>query len=428
MLGIVISNYNKGNETLRCLRSVFNSQGLGEYKIFIVDNASTDDSYKIIFDAVMESRRDITLTRCEHDLGSGGGLNLGIRQALDSGCGYVCCLGEEVTVEPDTLATMLEYMHSNPGTGMTGGKVYHKHMPHYIQQYGISVDFKHFRASSLYADTYDDDTVPNIVYCDAIGACGMMVSKRAIDAAGLIPEENFLYWDDTEWGFKIRQAGFTVAALGDAHLYHSADPMRRCDNTKANYYLTRNCLNFFMKYTKPEKCAQMSIVLLRSVYESFYLHRMGHAHNMAQSDIFALLDAAYGVNGQANADRILENDESGLGFVNFFEEHEEVYMEDDDPFLEQVIRQINPNIIFAQIPEPNAVTIIRCSSILGIKDFEYSIDFSDSAVYIDRNYRMLATREDAAQVKNYEPSLQLFLYAMQPVILRRIEEVRKIRL
>ena len=101
-------------------------------------------------------------------------------------------------------------------------------------------------------------------------------------------------------------------------------------------------------------------------------------------------------------------------------------MEDDDPFLEQVIRQINPGIQFLQLPNKNAVTIVRCKSILAIKDFDYPLDFSDEVVYIDKNYRMLATREDAKLVKDYEASLQLFLYATQPAVLRRIGETRGI--
>ena len=101
-------------------------------------------------------------------------------------------------------------------------------------------------------------------------------------------------------------------------------------------------------------------------------------------------------------------------------------MEEDDPFLEQVIRQINPSIQFLQLPQKNIVTIVRCKSILKIKDFHYKLDFSDEVVYIDKSYRMLATREDARLVKDYDASLQLFLYAMQPAVLRRISETRGI--
>lgn len=426
-LGVIICNYNKGREALECLESVLNSKGFeAEYglAVFVVDNASTDHSADILSARAAADRGRIRFIKSEADLGSGGGINLGIRQALKEGCEYICCLGEAVTVEETALFHMLTYMLHNPAAGMAGGKVYHKHLPRYIQQYGISIDFKHFRASTLYADLFDDGTFPNIVYCDAVSACGVMVSAAAVEKAGLMPEDNFLYWDDTEWGYAVKKAGFEVVALGDAKLYHSANPMHRCDDTKVNYYLTRNCLNFFMKYTKPERCAKMSIVLLRSIYESFYLHRMGHAHNMAQSDMSALFDALYHVRGRAAQNRILDNDENGLGFVNFFEEREAVYMEDDDPFLEQVIRQINPSLVFLQLPRPDAVTIVRCDSILGIRDFHFSIDFSEDVVYIDKNYRMLATHEDARQVKDYEAGLQSFLYAMQPVVLRCIEEMR----
>lgn len=423
-LGIVISNHNMGYKTLECISSVFNSD-LESVQIFVVDMASSDNSVSVIKERFGSQ---ISLTCCNEDLGSCGGLNIGIRQALDTGCEYICCLGEAVTVAPEALHIMMRFMESHPHVGMTGAKVYHRHMPHYIQQFGISIDFKNFRANTLYADCADSPDIPSEVYCDAVSACAMMVSAAAVRTVGLMPDDNFLYWDDMEWGFLMKQAGFEVAVLSDAKMYHSANPMRRCDNTKVNYYLTRNCLNFFMKYTHPEKCMKMSIVLLRSIFESFYLHRMGQAHNMAQSDLAAMNDAVYGLRGMAPASRILENDESGLGFVNFFEEHEAVYMEDDDPFLEQVIRQINPDIQFLQLPEKNAVTIIRCKSILGIKDFDYPLDFSDEIVYIDKSYRMLATHEDAKLVKDYEASLQLFLYAMQPAVLRRITEMRGIEL
>lgn len=421
-LGIVISNHNMGHKTVECISSVFNSN-IDSFQVFVVDMASSDNSVSIIKDHFGDR---ITLTCRDKDLGSCGGLNIGIQKALTAGCEYICCLGEAVTVEPSALQNMMRFMQANPNVGMVGGKIYHKHMPHYIQQFGISIDFKNFRAKTLYADCADNADLPNVVYCDSVSACAMLVSAAAIEKTGLMPDDNFLYWDDTEWGFLMKQAGFEVAALADAKMYHSASPMRRCDNTKVNYYLTRNCLNFFMKYTRPEKCTKMSIVLLRSIFESFYLHRMGHAHNMAQSDLTAMNDAIYGLRGIAPASRILENDENGLGFVNFFEEHETVYMEDDDPFLEQVIRQINPDIQFLQLPQKNAVTIVRCKSILGIKDFDYPLDFSDEVVYIDKTYRMLATREDAKLVKNYEANLQLFLYAMQPAVLRRIGETRGI--
>jgi len=434
-LAVIICNHNKGNDTITCIESVIASNGFHigsdkpnsshELKLYVIDNASDDDSQQLI---TAKYGGLIHFTHSDKDLGSCGGLNLGIKQALSDDFRYICCLGESVTAEPDALKTMLDFMAENPHAGLVGGKIYHKHMPHYIQQFGISIDFKHFRASTLYADTADSEDIPNEVYCDAISACSMMVTAEAIEKTGLMPEENFLYWDDTEWGYRIKQAGFEVVALGSAKFYHAASPMYRYDNTKVNYYMTRNCLNFFMKYTAPEKCARMSLILLRSVFDSFYLHCMGQAHNMAQTVLSALHDALYDVEGKAPNNRILANDESGLGFVNFFEEHEAVYIEDDDPFLEQVIRQINPSIVFLPQPKEGVVTVIRCNSILDIKDFDFNnlSEFHDDVVYIDKDYHMLATKEDASYVKDYKATLKIFLYAMQPMMLRHITELRGI--
>ncbi len=433
-LAVVICNHNKGMDTICCIRSVLNSSGfqtassqtdktLCELKLYVIDNSSTDESEALITAHYGDA---ISFTRSDKDLGSCGGLNLGMKQALADGFSYICCLSEEVTVDPNALRIMYNFLSRQPTVGLVGGKVYHKHMPHYIQQFGISIDFKHFRASTLYADTHDTKDLPNEVYCDAIGACGMMVSANVIRQVGLLPEENFLYWDDTEWGYRVKQAGFEVVALGDAKLYHAASPMHRYDNTKVNYYMTRNCLNFFINYTPPEKCAKMSLVLLRCVFESFYLHRMGHAHNMAQTDLSALNDALNGFNGKAANDRILANEEAGLDFVTFFEEQEAIYMEDSDPFLEQVIRQINPKILFLPQPKSGVTTIVRCDSILTIQEFQYPLDFNGEVVYIDKGFHMLATKEDVLLVKEYESNLKLFLYALQPMFLRRITQLRGI--
>lgn len=136
-LAVVICNYNKGSCTVDCIASVLASDlpGQDSIRIIVVDNASDDGSETVITKAYGD---EISFTRSDVDLGSCGGLNLGIEQALNEGFEYICCLGEEITVAPDALKVMRNYMASNPSTGLVGGKVYHGHMPHYIQQFGIS--------------------------------------------------------------------------------------------------------------------------------------------------------------------------------------------------------------------------------------------------------------------------------------------------
>ena len=119
-LAVIICNYNKGSRTADCIQSVLSSRHfvIGDnLKIFVVDNASDDDSVAIITNMYGDR---ISLTRSDTDLGSCGGLNLGIEQALSEGFGYICCIGEEVTAEPNALKIMLDYMVSTPTVGLVG--------------------------------------------------------------------------------------------------------------------------------------------------------------------------------------------------------------------------------------------------------------------------------------------------------------------
>ena len=83
-LAVVICNHNKGTSTVDCIASILASgpDSDGGLQIFVVDNASEDDSEAVITAAYGDR---ITFTRSDTDLGSGGGLNLGIEQALRSG-------------------------------------------------------------------------------------------------------------------------------------------------------------------------------------------------------------------------------------------------------------------------------------------------------------------------------------------------------
>lgn len=416
-IGIVISNNETTDEIFSCVSSVLSSS-LDNYDIIVIDQTNDDSFQKTL----MNTFTDQIHLLIEQETNNMTGLLAGFQYVLEHDYKYLCSLPKNITVDNKALFLMRKYLSEHEDVGMVGGKVLHKHMPDYIQQYGITVDFKHFKASSLYADLPDNSAIPNIVYCDTLSLCGVMMPVDFVKEVGIPSHIYYLHWDDIEWGFRFKQAGYKVVALGDARMFHHSNTVLRCDTTAEEYYFTRNCLRFFMQYTKPENCTKMSIVLLREIFDAFYLHRMSQAHNMAQADIDALMDAIHGITGKAPENRILENDEKGLGFVTFFEEQTFLYLENDDPFLEEVIRQVNPDIIFLAAPTENAVTIKKCDSILQIKDIK------DQEIYLDQSFHLLATKEDMEAIKDYEHSLQLFLYMMQPMLLRKIVETREIEL
>jgi hypothetical protein len=111
-LAVIISDYNRDAETLECIDSVLSSEGFDKdtLRIYVVENAclekTCNDSLKL------PKGENIILISSQIDLGSSGGLNLGIDLAIRDGYKYICCLGEMITVESNALRIMLDYLTS----------------------------------------------------------------------------------------------------------------------------------------------------------------------------------------------------------------------------------------------------------------------------------------------------------------------------
>lgn len=123
-------------------------------------------------------------------------------------------------------------------------------------------------------------------------------ANQSSKKVGMMPEDNFIYWDDMEWGYLVGQAGYQVAAYGGSKVYHEMSANVRKANTFSTYYMWRNHLNFFMKYTKRKQWEQMSFYQLRSVFDAFYESMYREEHNVAKTIMSAFMDAMMHVRGK----------------------------------------------------------------------------------------------------------------------------------
>lgn len=187
--GVIICNYNKADFVINCIQSVLESK-TDDYDIFVVDNASTDDSV-----ARIRQLYDnwVTLIVNPENMGGSGGFNTGIRKVVELGYRYVWCLDNDVIVDEHALDTLVSFMDEHPQVGMTGSKVVHMENPDIIQQFGLLIDFKHFGTVARYLNQYNSPELPKVVYSDAVAACSVLVRSSLIKIIGLMPEENSLY-------------------------------------------------------------------------------------------------------------------------------------------------------------------------------------------------------------------------------------------
>jgi GT2 family glycosyltransferase len=99
---VVILNFNGIEDTLECLESL-RGQTCRDMAVLVIDNGSTADDLGRIATCFPE----VEVLALPENLGWAGGNNVGIRQALDRGYGYVCLLNNDTVLDPTALQELL---------------------------------------------------------------------------------------------------------------------------------------------------------------------------------------------------------------------------------------------------------------------------------------------------------------------------------
>jgi GT2 family glycosyltransferase len=231
----VVLSWNGREDTLAALGS------LGDIPAVVVDNGSTDGSAA----AVAEQFPDAELISTGVNLGFAAGNNVGIRRALERGADWVLLLNNDATVEPGLVGALESAASARPDAGVLACKVLFADSDR-LWYAGAGFDARLGRSRHERFGAPDEpkpgepselrDTVR------ATGA-GMAVSRAAIEAAGLLDEELFLYAEDLEWCLRIREAGFAVVYVPEARVRHRVSAATGgAGSPTTAYYETRNVL------------------------------------------------------------------------------------------------------------------------------------------------------------------------------------------
>lgn len=422
-IGIVICNYNKKEFVLNCIQSVFESK-TDDFDIFVADNASTDGSVEAIRERYGER---VTLLVNSENLGGSGGFNTGIRKVLQEGYEYLYCLDNDVLVDENAVGALAEYLDAHGDTGVAGSIVYHMDQPEYVQQYGLDIDFENFTAITHYADFLDDGSIPDVNFCDTVATCSVMVRTSCIKNTdiGIMPEDNFIYWDDMEWIYRFTLAGFKVVTIKNSAVLHKMGSNVKPVNTFINYYMWRNRLNFFMRYTPEQKLDVMSYRMLSAVFDSLYESMYREEHNVMQTVSYAFHDALKGVRGKAADYKILKNDANEDKLRAFLQDKTSFYLsaarEDamQEMITENYIKAVNPALQRVKQKKDADVVFCLCPYVMYVKEENPNV------IFIDEENNCILDEQDWQAVRNYAYSHSLFIYMNQGAFLDSVSELRK---
>jgi N-acetylglucosaminyl-diphospho-decaprenol L-rhamnosyltransferase len=262
-LGIVIVNWNTKDLLRRCLQTVTASTGDVTYDVIVVDNASSDGSP----DMVRDEFPQVMLMTSDTNGGFSYGNNLGLRALGFSDNGgaapkaprYALLLNPDTEVPPNALCEMVAYMDVHPQMGAAGPKLvlpdgsldlacrrsFPTPMVALYRFSGLAKLFPNSPRFARYNMTYVDENIELEVDC-VVGAY-MQIRREAIAQVGLLDETFFMYGEDIDWAFRIKQAGWTIfynPAVTVKHVKRAASRKSK----RAQQEFSRAMLIFYRKH------------------------------------------------------------------------------------------------------------------------------------------------------------------------------------
>jgi GT2 family glycosyltransferase len=250
---IIILSYNTRELTVNALRSVFQSVTSCRFEVILVDNASRDDSIEYI-------KREFPQVILISNL-SNVGFAKANNQAMQLAQGrYVLLLNSDTLILPDTLDIMLDFMDKHPKVGAAGCKLvlqdgtldkackrgFPTPSASFYYAFGISKLFPRNPRYNQYQLGYLD---PDKAYpVDCLVGAFMFVRRAAIDQVGMLDEDFFMYGEDIDWCYRIKQAGWENYYYPKTQILHLKGASSRRRPVKIVYEFHRAMWLFHRKH------------------------------------------------------------------------------------------------------------------------------------------------------------------------------------
>jgi GT2 family glycosyltransferase len=245
-LSIILVNWKVKEYLLECIQSIPQTEGPPSIEVIVVDNGSRDGCV----DALRMDFPWCRLIENERNLGFAKAANQGIRESKGR---YLLLLNPDTTVKGQALERLVAFMDLRPEAAVGGAQLLN---PDGSRQNSIA-PFPSLATELLNKSLLrwlfpgrfpgKERTCPGPVEVDSVIGAAMIVRREAVDRVGLLDEDYFLFFEETDWCYRMRDAGWKIYHLPQAEICHSQGRSARADKKRARVEYYRSRYLFFKK-------------------------------------------------------------------------------------------------------------------------------------------------------------------------------------
>ncbi len=243
-IGIVTVLYNS-ETVLEEFFETLNNQTYKNFILYVVDNLSPDNSLGLSRKLASEYQFETVIIANNANYGVAKGNNIGIKKAIEDKCDLVLLSNNDIALEDDSIEKLLLGFDQH-NADMAVPKIYFYGTKKiwgagggYNKRNGLTVQY-----GQEEEDKGQFDTNQSVVYSPT---CFMLIKKDIFESVGLMDENYFVYYDDTDFVYRAINKNKKLWYIADSVIHHNESTSTGKMSDFSVKFLWRNLVYFSLK-------------------------------------------------------------------------------------------------------------------------------------------------------------------------------------
>ena len=236
-VSIITINYNSLGDTIEFLESITLSMNFSDLdlEVIVVDNASKHSPIE-----ALKNYPWVKLVQSKYNLGFAGGNNLG---ALDSSGDYLFFVNNDTEINLLDLEELIDQYETNPEYGLLTPVILNEDSS---VQFAGYTELSSITGRNKLIDKVDGKS--GIKETSYPHGAAMLISRANLEKVGMMSENYFLYYEELDWGSRIKEAGLKIGVCLSSSIVHKESvSVGKISDCKL-YFMTRNRILYIRKH------------------------------------------------------------------------------------------------------------------------------------------------------------------------------------
>lgn len=242
LISIITVNFHQAEATIELLKSIEFYANHAQIEVILVDNGSLQHNEAVY----LPYKKDLIYVQSAENLGFAGGNNLGIKHAKGK---YLFLVNNDTEFTPGLVDILAQTLDEHPKIGIISPKIMYYDDKSVIQYAGFTpMDYLTCRNKCVGQFETDNGQYDHLVAKTGyIHGAAMMITRAALEKAGGMAENFFLYYEEMDWCDMISRAGFEIWINTNALIYHKESLSVGKNSPLKEFFMNRNRILFIRR-------------------------------------------------------------------------------------------------------------------------------------------------------------------------------------